>query len=47
MKMLVGAKRNGRCVGVRGSVMRDFNLGGHVMHVCVIGINERDGLIPE
>ena len=45
--MLVGVKMNNRCMGVRGSVVRDLNLGDHVMHICVIGVNESDSLIPE
>ena len=47
MEMLVGAKLNNRCMGVRGSVVGDFDLGNHVMHICVIGVNESDSLIPE
>ena len=34
--MLVSVKMNYRCMGVRRSVMEDFNLGDHVMHICVI-----------
>lgn len=47
MKMLVGVKMDNRCMGIRGSVMGDFNLRDHVMHICVIGVNESDSLIPE
>ena len=45
--MLVGGKMDNRCMGVRRSIVGDFNLGNHVMHVRVIGINESDSLIPE
>ena len=45
--MLVGVKMNDRCMGVRGSVVGYFNLGDHMMHICVIGINESDSLIPK
>ena len=45
--MLIGVKMNNRCMGVRGSVVGDFNLGDHVMHICVIGINKSDSLIPK
>jgi len=45
--MLVGAKMYDRCLGVRGSVVRNFNLGNHMMHICVIGVNESDSLIPK
>ena len=47
MKVLVSVKMNNRCMCVRGSVVGDFNLGDHVMHICVIGVNESDSLIPE
>ena len=45
--MLVGVKMNNRCMGVRGSVVGNFNLGDHVMHICIIGVNESDSLSPE
>ena len=45
--MLVGAKMDNRCMGVRGSVVWDFNLRDHVMHISVIGVNESDSLIPK
>jgi hypothetical protein len=45
--MLVGVNMNNRCMGVRGSVVGDFNLGDHVMYICVIGVNKSDSLIPK
>ena len=45
--MLVSVKMNNRCMGVRGSVVGDFNLGDHVVHICVIWVNKSDSLSPE
>jgi hypothetical protein len=45
--MLVGAEMDNRCMGVRGSVVWDFNLRDHVMHICIIGVNESNSLIPK